>query len=104
MYMRLIGAGNVEPDRLRSGREQQSVESKVSSIRQHDAPGVGVDCGRLGAKFELDRLLRIGVVRQDPGLNAGAPTASPVRRLKQAWCQGQRTVSETTSPSANGPP
>src|SRR3546814_1385380 len=26
-----------------------------------------------------------------------------VGRLKQAWCQGQRTVSPTISPSASGP-
>ena len=28
----------------------------------------------------------------------------PVRRSKQAWCQGQRTVVPTKRPSANGPP
>ena len=43
-------------------------------------------------------------VQHASGANAGARTASPVRRLKQAWCQGQRTVSSTISPSASGPP
>jgi hypothetical protein len=38
------------------------------------------------------------------GLKAGACKASPVRRLKQAWCHGHRTVSSTISPSASGPP
>src|ERR1051326_8631983 len=32
------------------------------------------------------------------GSSAGARNASPVRRLKQAWCQGQRTVSPTIIP------
>ena len=36
-------------------------------------------------------------------MKAGAPIASPVRRLKQAWCQGHRTVSSTINPAASGP-
>ena len=32
-----------------------------------------------------------------------ARSASPVRKLKQAWCHGQRTVSATSTPSASGP-
>ena len=36
--------------------------------------------------------------------SAGARSASPVRRLKHAWCHGQRTVSPTIAPSASGPP
>jgi len=37
------------------------------------------------------------------GSNAGARKARPLRRLKQAWCQGHRIEPPTTSPSANGP-
>jgi hypothetical protein len=37
------------------------------------------------------------------GSSAGARSASPVRRLKQAWCHGHRNVSPTTRPSASGP-
>jgi hypothetical protein len=42
--------------------------------------------------------------QQEVAVNAGAASASPLRRLKQAWCQGQRTVSPTISPSPSGPP
>ena len=41
--------------------------------------------------------------QQAIGLSAGACSASPVRRSKQAWCQGQRTVPSATTPSASGP-
>jgi hypothetical protein len=41
--------------------------------------------------------------KHEMGLSAGAPSGWPVRRSKQAWCHGQRTVSPTTSPSASGP-
>jgi hypothetical protein len=34
----------------------------------------------------------------------GARNAAPVRRLKQAWCHGQRISPSTTSPSASGAP
>ena len=37
------------------------------------------------------------------GLSAGALTASPVRKLKHAWCHGQRTVSPTIALAARGP-
>src|SRR5262249_46722177 len=48
--------------------------------------------------------LRFSTRQHGIGLKAGAATASPVRRLKQAWCQGHRTVSPTIHPSASGPP
>jgi hypothetical protein len=48
--------------------------------------------------------LRFSTRQLGIGLNAGAASASPVRRLKQAWCHGQRTVSPTINPSASGPP
>ena len=41
--------------------------------------------------------------RRTTASSAGARTASPVRRLKHAWCHGHRIVSPTTSPSASGP-
>ena len=46
----------------------------------------------------------ISTRQQGTGSKAGARTASPVLRLKQAWCQGQRTVSPATIPSPSGPP
>src|SRR6185369_952371 len=59
-----------------------------------------------GGTFSRTKSLpsRCSTRQRDIGLNAGAAAASPVRRLKQAWCQGQRTVSPTISPSASGPP
>jgi hypothetical protein len=63
--------------------------------------------GVRGAVFTLPRtktlLLRTATDQQETGSNAGARTASPVRRLKQAWCRGQRTVSPTIRPSARAP-
>jgi hypothetical protein len=35
-------------------------------------------------------------------ISAGGREAAPVRRLKQAWCQGHRTVSPTRKPSERG--
>src|ERR1035441_6861534 len=59
----------------------------------------------LGATLPSTTILpsRISVDQHATGPSAGARTASPVRRLKQAWCQGQRTVSPTVRPSARGP-
>ena len=37
------------------------------------------------------------------GSKAGAESASPVRKLKQAWCQGQRTDPSVTRPEPSGP-
>jgi hypothetical protein len=37
------------------------------------------------------------------GSSAGARSASPFRRLKQAWCNGHRTVSPTTNPLTSAP-
>lgn len=37
--------------------------------------------------------------QQGTGSRAGARSASPVRKLKHAWCQGQRTVPSTINPS-----
>ena len=37
-------------------------------------------------------------------VKAGARSATPVRKLKQAWCQEQRISSPATRPSASGPP
>ena len=38
------------------------------------------------------------------GANAGAQVAAPLRRSKQAWCQGQWMWSPSTRPSASGAP
>ncbi len=59
----------------------------------------------VGAAFSRTNTLpsRSSVDQHATGLSAGARTASPVRRLKHAWCHGQRTVSSTISPSASGP-
>jgi hypothetical protein len=40
--------------------------------------------------------------QQAMGSSAGARSASPVRRLKQAWCRTQRNVSPTIQSSAVG--
>src|SRR4029079_7613507 len=49
-------------------------------------------------------LPRRSVSQQAIGESAGERSASPERRLKQAWCQGQRTVWPSITPSASGPP
>jgi hypothetical protein len=63
-------------------------------------------CGRGGSFLLRTKILssRRSTVQHATGLKAGARNASPVRKLKQAWCQGHRTVSPTMSPSASGPP
>src|SRR6266436_7586445 len=72
VYVRAIGAGDVQANGVRAGREQQRVVLE-----------------RLAA-VDLELL----VLRVDP---RGAAA-----RLKQAWCHGQRTSSPSMSPSASG--
>ncbi len=60
--------------------------------------------GWAGAGAPTTILPSFSVTSQRPtGSIAGARSASPVRRQKRAWCQGQRTWWPTSSPSANGP-
>jgi hypothetical protein len=58
-----------------------------------------------GAAFSRTKILssRFSTRQHDKALNAGAPIASPVRKLKRAWCHGQWTVSPAIKPSASGP-
>jgi hypothetical protein len=42
--------------------------------------------------------------QQGMGSNAGGRITAPVRRLKQAWCNRQRTSSATIRPFPSGPP
>jgi len=79
-------------------------------------PTITIFCGppgasttrRLGAGAAFPRTKTLppstSVDQHAMGPSAGALTASPVRKLKHAWCHGQRTVSSTISPSASGPP
>ena len=88
-------------------------ECRRAAADDHHALGIFAGAARLGraallGRFDLLAHPRLAVAllhrQHETGLSAGAATASPVRRLKQAWCQGHRTVSPTTSPSASGPP
>src|SRR5262249_62076149 len=66
-------------------------------------PAARLPAGSIFSRTKIEPL-RFSTRQHGIGLNAGAATASPVRRLKQAWCQGHRTVSPTINPSASGPP
>jgi hypothetical protein len=50
-----------------------------------------------------NRSSRRSTRQHEVAVNADAACASPVRRLKQAWCHGQRTVSSAIRPSPGGP-
>jgi len=43
---------------------------------------------------------RTSTIQAPTGSMAGAPSASPVRRQKRAWCHGHRTDCPTSSPFA----
>ena len=45
---------------------------------------------------------RCSTRQHDTGSSAVGRSGAPLRRLKQAWCQGQRTVSAPSSSSASG--
>src|SRR5262249_28321420 len=66
-------------------------------------PAVRLSAGSVFSRTNAGPL-RLSTRPHGLGVQAGAATASPVRRLKQAWCQGHRTVSPTISPPASGPP
>src|SRR5262249_57017676 len=66
-------------------------------------PAVRLSAGSIFSRTKTVPL-RFSTRQHGIGLKAGAATASPVRRLKQAWGQGHRTGSPTINPSASGPP
>jgi hypothetical protein len=71
------------------------------------ADELGLTWARLGlASFSRTKMWSPTVSTRQvaTGSKAGARIASPVRRLKQAWCQGQRTVSPDSTPLPRGPP
>ena len=68
-----------------------------------DVAGIGRPASETLSRTKM-RPSRRSTRQHEVAFSAGAASASPVRRLKQAWCQGQRTVSPTISPSPSGPP
>jgi hypothetical protein len=86
-----------------------AVGKKITTIEAIGETESGVVLSR-GFGFGRLRLLRTEIIpsrcstsQHAIGLSAGARRASPVRKSKQAWCQGQRTVSPTRRPSPRGP-
>ena len=57
------------------------------------------------SRFSLTKIRpsRCSTFQHSTGLKAGARTASPLRRSKQAWCQGHRTLSPTHEAVAERP-
>jgi len=68
--------------------------------RSFAAPGASPVRAFRGHRFFRPRC---SIRQHDTGLSAGGRNASPVRKLKPAWCRGQRTVSATSILSASGP-
>src|SRR5262249_61804355 len=65
VYVRLIGAGDIEAHRFGAACEQQLVEGDASSTRKRHLPSLRIDPGDVAAKLELDRLLLIKLGRPE---------------------------------------
>ena len=72
--MRQLGTGQLQPDRLRAGGEQQLVEAERVAAAKQDAPTPDIERRGRRAEAQLDRVLGIefGRTQRDPFLGRGA--------------------------------
>src|SRR6185295_12998008 len=110
-------AGHIGDDEVLLARQSGRLFALSAHCTHYHGPlvdgllvGATVRCPWHHAHFSLETGEAITAPALSPltcwhvsGLSAGAVIASPVSRLKCAWCQGQRTVAPTSRPSTRGP-